>query len=175
VAAANRYRWAWLAGAAAVVVVGVGAAIAMRGGSDSTSTRTTATTVAKKSVPVTAPSTTAAVAPIAAKPVVHFSVVDKVLPDDKADDVELTIDNGPTVRFAGNPDGGVQPQPLTVTEAGKHHYRLVVVTTTKAGAKSTLTGSGNLDVQEGRQFDVGTVANVAGSACLALEGFCQDE
>ncbi|MDQ6726797.1 MAG: hypothetical protein M3066_11620, partial [Actinomycetota bacterium] len=177
VSAAKKHRWAWLAAAAAavVVVVGVGTAIAMRGGSDSTGTA--AATVAKNTVPATAPATsttTVAVAPIAANPVVHFSVVDKVLPDDKADDVELTIDNGPTVRFAGSPDGGLQPQPLTVTGAGKHHYKLTVVTTTKAGTKSTVTGSGNLDVHEGRQFDVATVENEPGFVCLALENKCQD-
>ncbi len=171
-AAGKKSRRAWLVAAAVVLVVGGGTAIAMRGGGGTTSMQTSAANIG---APAAAPSTTAAAAPVVAKPVVHFSVVDKVLPDDKADDVELTIDDGPTVRFAGSPDGGVQPHPLTVTEAGKHHYKLSVVTTTKTGVKSTVTGSGNLDVQEGRQFDVGTVANTPGFVCLALEGTCQDE
>ncbi len=75
------------------------------------------------------------------------------------------------MRFPGSPPGIVRPIPLTVASAGRHSYRLVVNTTSKAGVTTRLTGSGNFDVQEGRHFEVAFVS--ATTVCLSLEGVCQ--
>lgn len=173
-AAPGPRRWRVLVVVAVLLALGAVAALLVAGGGDEppappVAQPTVATGPASTVAPTTVAPTTAA--PPTTAPVVRYSVSDQLLPDDALEEVELIVDGGPPVRFSGSPPGIVRPIPLTVATPGRHSYRLVVNTTSKAGAMTRLTGSGNFDVQEGRHFEVALMS--ATTVCLAFEGACQ--
>ena len=169
--APGRRRWPVMAAVAVVLALGAGAAVLLAGDGDDVAAPPVTQPAPE---PTTVPTTAAPTAPTTPTtvPVVRFTVADELLPEDVSEEVELIIDDGPPIRFSASPPGIVRPVPLTVSRPGRHSYRLVVVTTSRAGATATLRGSGNFDVQEGRHFEVALVAPL--TVCLALEGVCEE-
>jgi hypothetical protein len=153
--------------AAVLVAVVVGVLLLGRGGSSPSSSSSDTSPTEEDTTVVEDPSTTLGA--------VRYSIIDALGADDQSEDVELTVGDAPTLHFAATPAATLQPVQLSAAQTGKQPYRLVVTTLTKAGQRSTFTGSGNLDVQQGRQFEVATVQGVDGAVCLSLNRVCQGD
>jgi hypothetical protein len=149
-----------------LVVLVLGLVLLSRGGHDSSSSSSTDDTSIEEETTVVEDSSTTLGA-------VRFTIVDQLGPNDQSEDVEVTIGDAPTVRFSASPPGVVEPHELSVAETGTHSYELVVTTHTKEGVRSSAAGSGELDIQPDRQFEVATVQGTPGAVCLSLDRVCQ--